>query len=289
MLTSTLLILAFTSLGAATVNGALGYGYSSISVPIALFVIAGRVLNPALVIIEVAINIYALWWNRGAASRVVRRVLPLIVGLVPGVIAGAWLLDRVSPSDIKLGAFIVLLPLILIQAGGLRWPITREKTAAVPLGAGVGLLYGLTTISGPPLALFWNNQGLAKEDFKLGLAVVRTVESVCALIAYSYLGLLTRDSAGLVPWLLPGVLIGFPVGHWLVRKVGTETFRRVCMSFDAYLVSLGLARAIAEHGIARATVAYWLLAVVFVIDTSMLVRFFRSHGHDRYDRLEPQT
>lgn len=275
MATDVLLVLLVTSLAAATVNGALGYGYSSISVPIALFVIAGRILNPALVIIEVAINTYALWWNRRAAGRVLRRVIPLIVGLVPGVIAGAVLLDHVAPSDIKLGAFVFLLPLILIQAAGLRWPIKREKTAAVPLGAGVGLLYGLTTISGPPLALFWNNQGLAKDDFKLGLAVVRTVESICALIAYSYLGLLTRDSAGLLPWLLPGVLIGFPVGHWLVRKVGTETFRRVCMSFDAYLVTLGLARAIAEHHIVAPSIAYQLLAVTFVIDTWLLVRFFR--------------
>src|SRR5689334_12945569 len=115
MTATVLFILAVTSFGAATVNGALGYGYSSISVPIALFVIAGRVLNPALVIIEVAINAYALWWNRRAAGRVVRRVIPLIVGLVPGVIVGALLLERVAPSDVKLGAFVFLLPLILIQ------------------------------------------------------------------------------------------------------------------------------------------------------------------------------
>ena len=273
--TDALLVIAVTSLVAASVNGALGYGYSSISVPIALFVIAGRILNPALVIIEVAINVYALWWNRHAAGRVLRRVIPLIVGLVPGVIAGAVLLDHVAPSNVKLGAFVFLLPLILIQAAGLRWPITREKTAALPLGAGVGLLYGLTTISGPPLALFWNNQGLAKDDFKLGLAVVRTVESVCALLAYSYLGLLTRESAGLLPWLLPGVLIGFPIGHWLVQRVGTETFRRVCMSFDAYLVTLGLARAIAEHHIVAPSIAYQLLAITGVIDTWLLIRFFR--------------
>ncbi len=268
-------MIALTSLLAASVNGALGYGYSSISVPIALFVIAGRVLNPALVIIEVAINVYALWWNRRAAGRVLRRVLPLIVGLVPGVIAGAFLLDHVSPSNVKLGAFVFLLPLILIQAAGIRWPIAREKTAAVPLGGGVGLLYGLTTISGPPLALFWNNQGLAKDDFKLGLAVVRTIESVCALCAYAYLGLLTRESAGLLPWLLPGVLIGFPIGHWIVGRVGTETFRRVCMSFDAYLVTLGLARAISERHLVAPSIAYQLLAVTAVIDTWLLIRFFR--------------
>src|ERR1700733_1149645 len=180
MTTTTLIVLAVTSLVAATANGALGYGYSSISVPIALLVVAGRVLNPALVIVEVAINLYALFWNRRAIGRVIRRVVPLALGLVPGVIGGALLLGKIAPGSIKLVAFCVLLPLILIQASGRRMPIRNERGASVPLGAGVGLLYGLTTISGPPLALFWNNQGLAKDDFKVGLAVVRTVRSVVA-------------------------------------------------------------------------------------------------------------
>src|SRR5262249_29888662 len=154
------------------------------------------------------INLYALWWNRSAAGRVLPRVWPLAIGLVPGVTVGAALLGTISPATVKLVAFAVLLPLILVQAAGLRFPIRNERRAAVPLGAGVGVLYGLTTISGPPLALFWNNQGLAKDDFKVGLAVIRSIESVCALLAYAYLGLLTRESAGLLPWLVPGVAIG---------------------------------------------------------------------------------
>src|SRR5579859_5027421 len=105
MTATTLIVLAATSLGAATVNGALGYGYSSISVPIGLLVIAGRVLNPALVVVEVAVNVYALWILRGNARRVLPRVLPLASAIVPGVIAGALLLDRVAPGDVKLGAY----------------------------------------------------------------------------------------------------------------------------------------------------------------------------------------
>jgi hypothetical protein len=275
MTLAALLVLAFTSLGAATVNGALGYGYSSISVPIALLVVAGRLLSPALVVIETALNLYALYWNRRAARKVLHRVWPLAIGLVPGVIGGALLLGHVAPSNIKLSAYLVLLPLILIQASGLRWPIRRERRAAVPLGAGVGVLYGVTTISGPPLALFWNNQGLAKDEFKVGLAVVRSIESVCALIAYAYLGLLTRESAALLPWIVPGVLIGFPIGHLLVQRVGIETFRRICMSFDAYLVSFGLARTLAEFGIAP-EFAYLFMVATAIIDTRLLISYFRS-------------
>lgn len=275
MTLAALLVLAFTSLGAATVNGALGYGYSSISVPIALLVVASRVLSPALVVIEVVINLYALYWNRRAARKVLHRVWPLAIGLVPGVIGGALLLGHVAPSTIKLSAYLVLLPLILVQASGLRWPVRNERRAALPLGAGVGVLYGVTTISGPPLALFWNNQGLTRDELKVGLAVVRSIESVCALIAYAYLGLLTRDSADLLPWIAPGVLIGVPIGHALVQRVGVEAFRRVCMSFDAYLVSFGLARTLSELGIAPG-LAYLLMVATSIIDTRLLIGYFRS-------------
>jgi uncharacterized protein len=270
-----LFVLAMTSLGAATVNGALGYGYSSISVPIALLVVAGRVLNPALVIIEVVVNLYALAINWRHVHRVARRVVPLSIGLVPGVIAGALLLGHVSTTNAKLTAYAVLLPLILVQAAGLRFPLRNERAASVPLGAGVGVLYGLTTISGPPLALFWNNQGLQKDDFKVALALVRSIESVCALAAYAYLGLLTAESASLLPWLAPGVLIGFPFGHWLIRRVGVETFRRVCMSFDAYLVSFGLARVLTTVGVTPA-LAYQLLVATALIDARLLWSYFRT-------------
>jgi uncharacterized membrane protein YfcA len=274
MTLATMLILAFTSLGAATVNGALGYGYSSISVPIALLVTVGRVLNPALVIVEVVINLYSLFWNRKSARAMWPRVVPLSLGLIPGVLVGAWLLGYVAPGNVKLVAFIALLPLILLQASGRRWPIRNERRAAIPLGAGTGLLYGLTTISGPPLAVFWNNQGLAKDDFKVALAIVRSIESVCALAAYAYLGLLTRESTTLLPWIAPGVLIGFPLGHMLVTRIGVETFRRVCMSFDAYLVSFGLSRTLTSAGVMPGW-AYLVMVVTALIDTRLLWGYFR--------------
>lgn len=279
-----LLVLAVTSLCAASVNGALGYGYSSVSVPVALVVVAGRVLNPALVIVEVAINLYALVWNRKAIGRVIGRVIPLAAGLIPGVIVGALLLGHVAPASAKLVVYLVLLPLILIQASGRRWPIRRERKASVPLGAGVGILYGLTTISGPPLALFWNNQGLAKDDFRVGLAVVRTIESLCALIAYAFLGLLTRESGGLLPYIVPGVLIGFPIGHALIKRISTETFRRVCMSFDAYLVAFGLSRVLIDFGIPPG-VAYQLLVATTIVDANLLWSFF--HSRPRVRELVP--
>src|SRR5437016_6109075 len=129
---------------AAVVNGALGYGFSSITVPLALLFLSNRVLNPALVVIEVPLNAYVLWVNRDALPAVWRRTGPIVIGLVPGVIVGTLLVSRVSPDWLKLYTYIVLLPLILLQAAGFRRPIQAERSVGLAFGSGVGLLYSVT-------------------------------------------------------------------------------------------------------------------------------------------------
>src|SRR6266567_5281089 len=102
---------------AATVNGALGYGFSSITVPLALLLLSNRVLNPSLVIVEVLLNAYVLWVNRDAVRRVRTLVMPIAVGLAPGVAAGALLVARVDPTHMKMATYLILLPMILVQRG----------------------------------------------------------------------------------------------------------------------------------------------------------------------------
>src|SRR5512132_3186015 len=112
----TSLALVGITFAAAIVNGALGYGFSSITVPLALLFLTNRVLNPALVAIEVVLNAYMLWVNRSGIPAVWRRVMPIVIGLAPGVLLGTAFVSYVSPGWLKFGTFIVLLPLILIQA-----------------------------------------------------------------------------------------------------------------------------------------------------------------------------
>src|SRR5437867_8393620 len=178
---------------AAVVNGGLGYGFSSITVPLALLFLSNRVLNPALVLIEVALNAYVLFVNRDAIPAVWRRAAPIIVGLLPGVVAGTLIVSRVSPSWLKLWTYLILLPLILIQAAGYRRPIRSEHAIGLPFGLGLGVLYSVTTISGPPLAVLLNNQGLAKREFRAALGI-RMAESSFTAIAYLTAGLITRQS-----------------------------------------------------------------------------------------------
>ena len=266
--------LVLITLFAAVVNGGLGYGFSSITVPLALLFLSNRVLNPALVLIEVALNAYVLFVNRDAIPNIWRRVAPIVVGLIPGVVVGTLIVSSISQSWLKLWTYLVLLPLILIQAGGFRRPIQSERAIGLPFGMGLGVLYSVTTISGPPLAVLLNNQGLAKRDFRAALGIIRLAESSFTAVAYLTAGLFTLRSIHLVPQILPSVLIGVPIGARLIRRMPAETFRRLCMSFDAWVVGFGVSTVLRDLKIVEGSSAFLFLATVMLIDAWMLYRFF---------------
>jgi uncharacterized membrane protein YfcA len=265
---------------AAIVNGALGYGFSSITVPLALLFVTNRTLNPALVAIEVVLNASVLWVNRRALPTVAWQVLPIVAGLAPGILAGTLLVSRISPAWLKLGTFTVLLPLILVQAAGYRRPIRLRRSTGAAFGSGLGLLYAVTTISGPPLAAALNNQGFSKQEFRAALAFVRLAESSLTAIAYATAGLFVRESLALLPPMLPAIAIGVPLGTILIRHVHTETFRRVCMSFDAWVVAFGISTLLKSVGLVEGDAAYLVMAAVIAIDAWLLTRFFLAAQRD---------
>jgi hypothetical protein len=268
--------LGVITLVAAFVNGALGYGFSSITVPLALLLVSNRVLNPALVPIEVLLNAHVLWTNRTAVPVVWRRILPLAAGLLPGIVVGTLIVTRVAAGPLKLATYAVLLPLILMQAAGYRRPVRGERSAGALFGAGVGLLYASTTISGPPLALALNNQGFSKEEFRGALGFVRLVESSVTAAAYLAAGLFTAQSVALMPLILPAVVFGVPLGTRAIRHLPAETFRRVCMSFDAWVVAFGVSLLLRELHLVESVSAYLVLIVVALIDGWLLYRFFSA-------------
>jgi uncharacterized protein len=175
----------------------------------------------------------------------------------------------------------VLLVPILLQASGLRRPIRAERAIGLPFGCGLGLLYAVTTISGPPLALLLNNQGFAKREFRAALATIRLAESTITGLAYLSADLFTAPSLALSPYILPSVIVGVPIGVWLVRHVPVETFRRICMSFDAWIVGFGLSTLLRQLHIVESGAAYRVLASVLPGDGWLLYRFFTASafGH----------
>ena len=252
-----LLTLAGITLVAATINGALGYGFSSITVPLALFFFTNRVLNPALVLLEVVLNANVLWVNReklhdGPAPRDADHHRPragrdrrdLAAEVRESRLDQAVHLHRRAAAHPDSGRR---------DSGG---PIKAEGKANLAFGGGVGVLYSVTTISGPPLAIMLNNQGFVKQEFRAGLALVRLAESSFTAVAYYFAGIYTLQSFMLIPFIFPSILVGVPLGSFIIHRMPPETFRRICMSFDAWIVGFGLSSVLRDLKVIPGARAY---------------------------------
>jgi uncharacterized protein len=214
-LDTAMIVLAAIALLAAFVNGAIGYGFSSLTVPVALVFLTNRILNPAIVLVEVFLNLYVLFINRNGVPAVWRRVFPILIGLLPGIAVGGFVLASVQPTWIKFATYTVILPLILFQAAGWRRPLRSTWLIGLPFGTALGVLYSVTTISGPPLAILFNNQGLVKNEFRAGLALVRVAESSVTAIVYYQLGLFIAESRDI---LLEYRLVPLSSDGWMPRR-----------------------------------------------------------------------
>jgi len=272
-----IIFFAVLSLVASVVNGGLGYGYSSLSTPLALLVFVNKILNPAYVLLEAGINTFMLFLSGKKNIRATyRRTIPVILALVPGVIVGSLILNDVAPLWIRFTVYAVILPLILLQAAGFRRPLKGEAAAGVPLGLGVGLLYSITTISGPPIALFWNNQGLQQREFKAAVAQIRIAESYLTCVSYYFLGLFTANSLSLFKVISPPVFIGIPIGMFIVSKVAVETFRRMAMTFDAGIVGYGFSATLPILFGISSTLSDMLFVAVVVLALGLFYRYLKA-------------
>jgi hypothetical protein len=81
---------------------------------------------------------------------------------------------------------------------------------------------------------------------------------------------------GLVPLIVPSVVLGIPLGTFLIRRLDAETFRRICMSFDLYVVAFGLSRVLDELKLIAIPQAYGVLGLCFALDAWLLYVFFKK-------------
>lgn len=284
-----MVLFALLSLVASFVNGAIGYGYSSISTPLALLILVNKIVNPAYALLEAIANtVMAIISGKKNLQATFRRTLPIMVSVAPGAVLGSIILASLAtaaPTWAKFVVYATILPLIFLQAAGVRKAIKRETHAGIPLGFGIGMLYGITTISGPPIALFYNNQGLSRDEFKAAISQVRITESYITCITYYFLGLFNASSKGWFGTVTPiqlfeiialPVLVGLPLGVILAKRINYETFRRVSMSFNAWIVGYGLTRILVTFFKININVANALFAIIVALSLLVLYRYFTA-------------
>lgn len=158
-----------------------------------------------------------------------RRIVPLLAAGVAGLPAGVWILKTADQSLLKIaiGGIVAVSSLMFIS--GFRIKVAREKPAMVPVGLLSGVLSGATTLSGPPVILFFVNQDVPKHQFRASLSAYFLLLNLVAVPAFAAGGLLTRDEVLRTALLFPAVAVGSLIGIFLADRISEGLFRRYAL------------------------------------------------------------
>ena len=184
--------------------GLTGFGLALIASPLLVLILPPKIVVPVVtlhgVLTTVGVMVEARKWLD------LRRMWPLMLAGGLAVPFGAYL----------------LVTLLL----GFRHEIRNEKLASGPVGLLSGLLNGSTGMGGPPIVLFFANQGVEKQVFRANLAAYFFALKVVAIPSYLVGDLITPTVAAYSLLFLPALLVGMAAGIRLAGRVPEELFRR---------------------------------------------------------------
>jgi uncharacterized protein len=219
---------AVAALVGATIQSATGFGFALVLSPAMFAVVDPEEAVGALLLLGLALNLLVLIEDGGHADW--RRITPMLVAAVPGLIAGVLLLSALSKEALQ-----VIVGLAVIGAGAWQLRARRSgrserRPADMPAAAGwaVGFMSGTMTtsisVSGPPIVLWLEAHGVRPTEFRATLAA-----SFLALNLAGWVMLFVAEGSdsldlGLVAPLLGLVLVGHLVGTAAFRRIDPQRF-----------------------------------------------------------------
>ncbi|WP_028240468.1 sulfite exporter TauE/SafE family protein [Stutzerimonas azotifigens] len=240
LLASPLLIL-FVALAlflGGAVKGTVGVG-----LPLVVVSLLGSLLDPRLSVALVTLPVVMtnVWQSlrSGILLGALRRFWPLILVFALSTWVGAQILVALDAALLLglLGAAVVMFSLINLFQPRLRLAAEHERFAGPGVGLVAGLLNGVSTVNGPPLAIYLVSLGLDKETFIGSYGLIALCGSFPLLLSYIGVGLLGPTELGASLLAVVPALVGVVAGERLRHRIDPELFRRILL---AVLIVLGL-------------------------------------------------
>ena len=243
---------AVAALLGAFVSSASGFGFALVLSPVLFTVVEPVEAIYILLVLSLVLNVLVLFEGGLPLHVNWRRLTPLLLAALPGLVAGAALLVVLDKETLQVAVGVAVIAAALWQ---LRSRARGERHSRRPLPAAASLAVGFTSgmlttslsISGPPLVLWLEAHGVRPAEFRATLAASFLALSIAGgavfLVAEGTVGL----DLGLLPLLLVLVVAGYFLGALAFRRSDHDRFFVLALGL---VVLTGLGSVLAGLGVA---------------------------------------
>jgi hypothetical protein len=218
----------FVCFFAGLITGITAFGFALVAVPLLILLFDPKVAVPIVTINSTLTGMYLFFELRNMMQ--VKKIIPLIIGGIIGLPFGVYILAVLDKDILKIlvGALITIFAFLL--GLGIKRAIKSEKYTSVLVGMLSGLLKGSTSLSGPPVVLFFINQHQEKEVFRANLTGYFMIMGTLAVIALTIGKLVSLNVLEYSAWLVVPTIFGTWFGSKICPRVNPVLFRNLSLA-----------------------------------------------------------
>ncbi len=219
-----LLILIITA--ASFVQSAAGYGFSMVALSLMTFFLPMRTGSVIAVLAMLPLTLYITLRH---ARKVNWRIflIPFITSSIATLLGVRLLLVADNTLLLKiLGGVLVLLSLFTIFAGS-NLRITPTIPVQLSFGVVSGILSGLFTMGGPPIAIYMLAATADKDEYNSTLQTFFLFATVVAILTHLFYGNITREALVYSAYALIGVAVGTALGLAFLKRLSNDKVRKL--------------------------------------------------------------
>lgn len=218
----TLILISFIFFLSGIIQGMSGFGSALVAMPLLTLFIDVKTAVPLCILQSVLITSYLSLTLKDHMEK--KKILPLLLGSLPGIYFGVTFLKNIESDIIKLLLGILIIAYSIYSLFFKPHPKTLHKAWAYVAGFGTGFIGSAFSAGGPPVIIYTTLTGWSKDYIKATLTGFFLTSAIITAAVHAATGLTT---ALVVTYFLVSslfVLIGVYAGVKLYSRVSTEGY-----------------------------------------------------------------
>jgi uncharacterized membrane protein YfcA len=223
------LITGLIFLLAGFVQGLTGFGSALVAIPLLAFVVDIKTAVPLSMLNGLIITTYLAIALRRYLDR--RKILPLLIGALPGILVGVYLLKSVDASGIRYGIGMLLIGYSLYNLLVRPRPLNPGKGWGYLAGFFTGAIGAAFSAGGPPAIIYTTLTSWNKDEIKATLTGFFVADGFLTAFMHAVSGVTTVAVLELFAVTAPFVLLGTTIGSRVSGRINRQTYLRIIYCF----------------------------------------------------------
>jgi len=232
---SVIILACLIFLLAGFIQGITGFGAGLVAIPLLCLIMDIKMAVPLSLFNGLFITGYLAFNLRKSMDR--GKILPLLIGSLPGILIGAGLLKTVNPDWIRLLLGVLLVSFSCYSLLAQPKPLILKNTWGYVAGFCTGVINALLSAGGPPAIIYTTLTPWEKEEIRATLTGFFVTSGAVTVFVHLLTGSTTVDTFRFLAVTVPSVLLGTALGSGFSGRIERVVYMRIVHFF---LVLMGV-------------------------------------------------